>query len=316
MKNIVVKYGNEEKKSMQDRLTMLLKDNYLRDKRLNYLPESNNIIPYLELNDVIILYYYYADTIIGTITLRPVECILGGNTVYLQYVDYLCVHKEHRKKGIAQQLIGTLYYYQRHNSYYKVSLFKNEGKQRAIIPFAKYETYRIKLAVIPNLKLHPEYTFTKVTDKNIYKLYEIFSQIKADFLYYISVNLTNLLLLITTGNIELYYLSHKDVILSLYYVRNSHCYNEDNKIVKEIYCSYKAQKCSKEYFQNGFQLLLHKLQEQSYESIIENVGHTIWLVDWLKSSGYIITIDMYLVGYYLYNYLHKTVDSTHLFINL
>ncbi len=316
MKNIIVKYGNEENKPIQDVMTTLLREHYLRDKTLNYLPENNNIVPYLELNDVIILYYYYADTIIGTITLRPIDCILDGNTLYLQYVDFLCVDKGHRKKGIAQQLIGTLYYYQRHNSYYKVSLFKNEGKQRAIIPFAMYETYRIKLKKISNLKLHPEYTFTKVTDKNFYKLYEVFTQIKSDFRYYISVNLTNLLLLITTDNIEMYYLSHKDTILALYYVRNSQCYNEDNKIVKEIYCSYKTAECSKEYFQNGFQILLHKLQADSNECIIENVGHTIELVDWLKSSGYILKSNMYLVGFYLYNYLHSTVDSKELFINI
>lgn len=316
MKNIIVKYGNEENKPHQDAMTTLLREHYLRDKRLNYLPENKNIEPYLELNDVIILYYYYADTIIGTITLRPIDCILDGNTLYLQYVDYLCVHKDHRKKGIAQQLIGTLYYYQRHNSYYKVSLFKNEGKQRAIIPFALYESYRITLKKVPKLKLHPEYTFTKVTDKTMYKLYELFSQIKSDFRYYISVNLTNLLLLITTGNIEMYYLSHKDTILALYYVRNSQCYNEDKKIVKEIYCSYKAPGCSNEYFQNGFQILLYKLQEQSSECIIENVGHTIKLVDWLKVSGYILKSDMYLVGFYLYNYLHNTVESKELFINI
>ena len=142
------------------------------------------------------------------------------------------------------------------------------------------------------------------------------TQIKSQFLYYISVNLTNLLLLITTGNIEMYYLTHKDVILALYYVRNSQCYNEDNKIVKEIYCSYKASECSKEYFQNGFQILLHMFQEESNECILENVGHTIHLVHWLKSSGYIITSEMYLVGFYLYNYLHSTVDSKQLFINI
>ena len=316
MKNVVVKYGNEENKSLQDDMTKLLRQHYLRDKKLNYLPENKNIVPYLELNDVIILYYYYADSIIGTITLRPIDCILDGNTIYLQYVDYLCVHKDHRKKGIAQQLIGTLYYYQRHNTYYKVSLFKNEGKQRGIIPFVMYESYRIKLKRISNLKLHPEYKFTKVTDKNIYKLYRVMTQIKSQFLYYISVNLTNLLLLITTGNIEMYYLTHKDVILALYYVRNSQCYNQHNKIVKEIYCSYKASECSKEYFQNGFQILLHMFQEESNECIIENVGHTIHLVDWFKSSGYIITSEMYLVGFYLYNYLHSTVDSKRLFINI
>ena len=166
------------------------------------------------------------------------------------------------------------------------------------------------------LTLHPNYKLLKVTDKNIHNLFSTLNNIKSDFKHYISINITNLLLLITTGNIELYCLSYKDSILSLYYVRNSQCYNEDNKVVKEIYSSYKTSECSKEYFQNGFQILLHKLQADSNECIIENVGHTIELVDWLKSSGYILKLNMYLVGFYLYNYLHSTVESKELFINI
>ena len=40
MKNVVVKYGNEENKSLQDDMTKLLRQHYLRDKKLNYLPEN------------------------------------------------------------------------------------------------------------------------------------------------------------------------------------------------------------------------------------------------------------------------------------
>ena len=58
------------------------------------------------------------------------------------------------------------------------------------------------------------------------------------------------------------------------------------------------------------------MQQQSSDCIIENVGHTIWLVDWLKVSGYIQKTEKYLVGYYLYNYLHKTVKTNELCVNL
>ena len=316
MKNIIPIYGNEQNTSSQSKMTNLLREHYLRSKNLNYLPEDNNIVPYLELNDVIILYYLYGDTIIGTITLRPIECILDGSTLPLQYVDYLCVHKEHRKKGIAQQLIRTLYYYQRQKTYYNISLFKNEGKQRAIIPFTIYDSYRLVLKKVKEEKLKPEYKFNKVTEKNIHTLYEVFKSIKLDFTYYVSMNITNMLLLIRTGNIELYYLSYKDIILSLYYVRNSKCYNMENKVVKEIYTSYKSKQCTNSNFQIGFMLLLYTLQNETLECIVENVGHNRWLIDWLKQTHYINKMDRYIVGYYLYNYLHKTVKSEELFINI
>tara|TARA_B100001758_G_scaffold36350_2_gene27642 strand:+ start:3132 stop:4142 length:1011 start_codon:yes stop_codon:yes gene_type:complete len=303
-------------KDYQNVMSELLKNNYLRSKTLNYLPDTNNILPYLELKDVIILYYLYSDQIIGTITLRPIDCILKGVIIPLQYVDFLCVHKEHRKKGIAQKLIGTLYYYQRTTSDYKVSLFKNEGKQRAIIPLTIYESNRIKLKGVPKVILHPEYKFIKITNKNIHKLYDIFNSIKQDVDYYISTNLNNMMILINTDNIELYALYYKENIMSLYYVRNSACYNEYNKEVKEIYCTYKTPLCSIEYFQNGFLLLLHKLQIEYAECIIESIGHTVKLMRWLELTGYIESKDSYLVGYYLYNYIHKTVNSEDLFINI
>ena len=315
-KNIRVVYGNENNESNVDDMVKLISNHYLRTRDLNYLPKKKHIVSYLEVKDVIILHYYYADKIIGTITLRPVDCILNGTTVPLQYVDYLCVHNNHRKKGIAQQLIRTLYYYQRHKTYYKISLFKNEGKQRAIMPLTIYDSYRLIIKKIPMLTLHPNYKLLKVTDKNIHNLFSTLNNIKSDFKHYISINITNLLLLITTGNIELYCLSYKDTILSLYYVRNSRCYNKDNNIVKEIYATYKTSNVSIEDFQNGFQLLLGKMYKESPECIIENIGHSKWLMEWLYNKGYIEKLTKYIVGYYLYNYVYKTINSEELFINL
>ena len=313
MKNIKVFYGND---AHIEEMTELVKNHYLRSKDLNYIPEKSHIVPYLTVKDVIILHYYYADRIIGTITLRSVECTISGVSLPMQYVDYLCVHGEHRKKGIAQQLISTLYYYQRHNTEYKVSLFKNEGKQRAIIPLTIYDSHRIILKKLPSLTIHPEYKFIKVTKKNIHTIHDTINNIKNDFTCCISVDISNLLLLITTGNIEVYYLTYKDTILSLYFVRNSQCYNKDNKIVKEIYATYKTRACSMEYFQNGFHLLLSSMYTYSPECIIENIGHSKWLLDWLTAKRFILSVKKYVVGYYLYNYIHKTIKSEDLFINL
>ena len=116
MKNIKVVYGNEDNEVYIEEMAKLVKNHYLRSKDLNYIPYKSHIVPYLSVKDVIILHYYYADRIIGTITLRSVDCTISGVTLPMQYVDYLCVHGDHRKKGIAQQLISTLYYYQRHNT--------------------------------------------------------------------------------------------------------------------------------------------------------------------------------------------------------
>ena len=54
----------------------------------------------------------------------------------------------------------------------------------------------------------------------------------------------------------------------------------------------------------------------SPECIIENIGHSKWLLDWLTAKRFILSVKKYVVGYYLYNYIHKTIKSEDLFINL
>ena len=109
---------------------------------------------------------------------------------------------------------------------------------------------------------------------------------------------------------------YKDNIISLYFIKNSVCYNRNNRIVKEIYATYKTNDCSMEYFQNGFQIVLEILYNDCPDCIIESIGHTIQLLDWLKNTGYILNSKKYIVGFYLFNYIHNTIKPNDLFINL
>ena len=43
--------------------------------------------------------------LIGSMTTREVDCTINKNKLKISYVDYLCVHKNYRKQGIAEQLI-------------------------------------------------------------------------------------------------------------------------------------------------------------------------------------------------------------------
>ena len=58
------------------------------------------------------------------------------------------------------------------------------------------------------------------------------------------------------------------------------------------------------------------MYKESPECIIENIGHSKWLIEWLYNKGYIEKLTKYIVGYYLYNYVYKTINSEELFINL
>lgn len=128
----------------------LIKKNYLQNKDNIFNPNDTNVTPYFYgHNDKAFVSFYFEknnmiDTkngniitdksIVGAMTSRPIHIIINTSNNFEKnnvskfkayYVDYLCVDKLHRKKGIAPQLIQTHHYNQRQlNKKIVVSLFK------------------------------------------------------------------------------------------------------------------------------------------------------------------------------------------------
>ena len=67
-------------------------------------------------------------------TSRPITCTINNNSINVGYVDFLCVHKKHRKKGIAQKIIYTHAVQASQNMENPIFLFKREGKLNFIVP--------------------------------------------------------------------------------------------------------------------------------------------------------------------------------------
>ena len=109
----------------RQRFVNLIKANYLQNKDNIFSPQSENVLPYfIGHNDKSFISFFYKDDhmidlkkgttitdrkIIGAMTSRPLHIIINNGDKDAKfdayYVDYLCVDKLHRKKGIAPQLI-------------------------------------------------------------------------------------------------------------------------------------------------------------------------------------------------------------------
>ena len=84
--------------------------------------------------------------LIGVITCRPLYITHLNHYFSVYYVDYLCIHKHHRKKGIAPQLIQTLgYQHSKETRKHHIYLFKKETNITGIVPLTIYKTYGILL---------------------------------------------------------------------------------------------------------------------------------------------------------------------------
>jgi hypothetical protein len=142
------------------------------------------------------LLLYYNNNLVGSIFARSMDIIVHGIQIPLYYVDFLCIHKEYRKKGWAPILISNIVdvcttavyqsfifkiekyplpfnYMSKCNYYYKKikSYTSNHKLDRAI--------YTIKRTSIATLTECYRF-FNKHTKK--YKIYPFFS--KLEFMYY------------------------------------------------------------------------------------------------------------------------------------
>ena len=49
------------------------------------------------------------NNMVSTMTTRPLHCFINGEKMNIYYVDFLCVHKDKRKQGIAPEIIYSHY---------------------------------------------------------------------------------------------------------------------------------------------------------------------------------------------------------------
>lgn len=119
-----------------------IQTHYLREKEASYIPNKTHILSHFKPGNSVFILYYLETALVGCITSRLVNAYVNGVNHRTFYVDYLCVHNDYRKKGVAPQLIETITYYQRkHHKNFELNLFKKENSSHWIISLVSYNTY-------------------------------------------------------------------------------------------------------------------------------------------------------------------------------
>ena len=325
-----------------------VKEHYLKNGNNLYLPEAEHIFSYFEglygngnrnvkenekHSGFFSLYWekrlvtdLKKDTvvedkkIIGLMTSRVVQIrILSKNAenpipkIDAYYVDYLCVDKAYRKKGIAPQLIQTHEYTQRHlNPKIQICLFKREGELTGIIPLCVYTTYGFSVekwhkppALSPRLKL------LEFTKQNLTLLRDFLMETEHLFDIIIENSFSNLLTLIQTKNIYIYAVleQEQDRILCVYFYRKTCVFIEKDLEVLTCYASVKGENCSQEVFISGFKnsFWLTAEREKFGFCAMENISHNHILVQnlLLKTKPTIKSPT----AYFFYNFAYPTFSA-------
>jgi hypothetical protein len=259
---------------------------YLKEKETEYRPNMTHILPYFKGHNDPCYFLFYNDiqsnidlskilnkedqnkdqnkpkTPIGVITGRPLNVQINKSKLRVYYVDYLCVDKKQRKKGIAPQLIQTYEYMQRHdNKNIVINLFKREMSLTLIIPLVIYYTMSFNITHWRSpLPMHSSFTVVRITSENLSYLYDFMQNHLSRFKCTIYPDFTNISELIKSENVYIYILLHHMEVKAAYFFRNSVTYYENNAMVDCIGSIIDYHNCPIDLFICGFRHALQNLQ--------------------------------------------------------
>ena len=329
-KNIETIVYSELSELKINKFVNFVKTHYLQNKDNIYTPTKQNILPYFNGHNTKSFFSFYTEDlilhdlkkstmvdekkIIAIITGRPLHiCINNSKNNKINakfdayYIDYLCVDKNYRKKGIAPQIIQTHYYNQSHiNKNISVSLFKREDELTGIVPLCVYSTYgfHVKKWTKP-IDLHSMYKLLEITEQNFHFLLDFIKINSEKFDIVINSDISNIIELIKTKNIFIYVILINDKIISAYFYRKSCTFVE--KGLEVLSCFASINDCeSEDIFIQGFKISFWKIAEKNRFgfSAIESISNNNIIINniILKTAPLIISPT----AYFFYNFAYNT----------
>jgi hypothetical protein len=304
--SIVHRYSHQL--SVEDKLKLVsfIKDNFvtINEDGVDYYPTLNNIFSYLNNKSIISTKYKDSNTktdIIGCITGRSLFCYLENNEqFYLNYVDYLCVHKEERKIGIAPKLIYSYYHNQRETTGNQICLFKKEGSLTSIIPLCTYFSYGLFLS-----DYNPPKIVSVEKIKNTQILYNNIPLLKKKFECIILPPINDF---IAMNDIHIYGIVNLHKIYCLFFFRNTYTKIDG---VEVIDCFASVNNTDVDTFYHSFMGCIMNNFKNKF-LIIEDISDNSILIKYLVKFFNIKFKSN--TGYYFYNYAMRPKLSNKTFI--
>tara|TARA_B000000557_G_scaffold167948_1_gene136476 strand:+ start:300 stop:1394 length:1095 start_codon:yes stop_codon:yes gene_type:complete len=295
-------------------MVAFIKSNFLPNKHEKYDPTTNGIVNYYECHatqPLISIKYdnIFKKSIASYMSSVPITFNLNGNKLDMHYVDYLCVHKNKRKQGMAPKIIYS--HVINSEQYNRLYLFKAEGRSTMIVPLTIYNNYMFDTTIWPIKKRYKNkpIKIIKINSSN-YKLFiELIDNIYKNFKYIIMLNHSNIKHLCDNGILYIYILMYNNKAITFYIFKNNFTtYNGDKSI--ELCGS----SCNIEHnlFTYGFLCSYNKLKDiLGFKYIfIENISNNNIILKHILNRYEPLNIIP--TKYYLYNYAHMPIYSKNL----
>ena len=297
-----------------------IKNNYLPEKIEQYNPSEKSIMNYFTgHNDKAFLSLHYKNrfskfkNIISCMTTRPLECYINNDKFTLYYVDYLCVHKKERKKGIAPITIYSHYANHRFQHDNTVFCFKRERDTTLIVPLMVYKTYFFDISRWDkDVTFDQSYIMTyKLSNQNSTSYMNLLKLIKDKFECVIVPNISNLLHLCSQDELIITILNINKEDYCIYVFRDPHVtYNGENSM--ELLASFNNNQ-TKEIFTLGMFNSIRMINKQKKFNTL--------LIEDTSDNNIILKVilnryDSFLqntASYYFYNYANLPILNNNVF---
>jgi hypothetical protein len=366
--NIETKMIQKVKDYQFSKFLNIIRGHFLRNDDNEFLPQLDNIMPYFAGHNSPCFFSFYWEKIllqesplhgsndveggtntiedkklIGCMTSRPLHIRInnGNKNAFFDayYVDYLCVDKNERKKGVAPQIIQTHEYNQCHlNDKIQVSLFKREDQLTGIVPLTAYSTYGFSMRNWNALTdLPANVTLIECNPQNLYYLHDFVKRQceSSAFDIYIIPEFTNVAELIKTQNIYIYMILNGDDVMAAYFFRKSCVFIRKGEQALTCFASINGG-LKNDLFVHGYKAALLKIRNrvetvESYANeknkkkkksvtfqthynfaVVENISHNDAIIKnlVLKTHPEIISPT----AYFFYNFAYSTFRPRRVFI--
>jgi hypothetical protein len=338
--NKLIKVSNDTTNDSKDKMIELeqicafIKNNYMIHSSTEYKPSVEDITSYLKCSNHPSFFNVYQEPkllfekgiplavpdkeIIGVISARPLNINLIKNKQKISfpvyYVDNLCIHPAYRKKGIAPEVIQTLYYSIVHeNPKVSVCLFKREGQLNAIVPLVYYDTYCFDITqLFPEYRLPPAITVIEIGQQHLTLLTGFIREQLKRFKCSIIPDISNLIHLIKLGKLKIYGLLFNGEFSSIYVFRALELFYNKKRAIECISIISNSHLVSSDMLIAGFTITLSKINADIL--LIEETADSKGVVDYLKNN---IGVDMKFknpTAFFLYNYACHSIQHSEVLI--
>lgn len=305
-----------------------------------FLPREKHVTPYFtnHTHPCFISFYYDSliledikektmiptKKIVSVMTSRPMEIIFNRSyrrdKMSVYYIDYLCVHADYRKRGIAPEIIQTHYYSQRRkNGIIHANLFKREGELTGIVPLCLYTSHLYPLSYdLMHGSLPPNINVIECTKSTLFYLSDFMKDNASLFDINICCEVSNILDLINTGNYLIYFILDQDEecsrqIRGCIILKRTRVFVEKNKEMLSCIASMKEPALSDDLFYDAFRCVLSKIKIHFSYLMIENISHNNYLINKMRSHDQqeMVVTPM---AYFFHNFIYNTLPANKVII--